>query len=120
MGDDDGIRSGFGTSWLVRRSAAAGSTDTDRSGSNRKVAPGSPTIVQALGFARDGAGESVHWVGMLAVYGVSVLTFDSKSRRATSGPDGTPGCGWEERQDLATVPCERGGSEGTVDGGIAV
>lgn len=39
--------------------------------------------------------------GRLVFCGVSVLTFDSKSRRATSGLDKTPGCGWEKWQGLA-------------------
>lgn len=52
-------------------------------------------------------------------YGVSVLTFDSKSRRAISGPDRTPGCGWEEWQGLVAVPCKRGGGEKMIDGEVA-
>lgn len=52
-------------------------------------------------------------------YGVSVLTFDSKSRRAISGPDRTPGCGWEEWQGLVAVPCKQGGDEEMVDGEVA-
>lgn len=56
---------------------------------------------------------------MLVFYGVSVLTFDSKSRRAISGPDRTPGCGWDEWQGLVLGPRERDGDERMVDGEVA-
>lgn len=35
--------------------------------------------------------------------GVSVLTFDSKAQRAVFDPNGSPGCGWDERQGLAAA-----------------
>lgn len=112
------VRSGFGKSWLARRSAAAGSAVTGRLGKVARLERVA-RIVQTFEVCETARVKAGVERGNRRFSGVSVLTFDSKSRRATSGPDRTPGCGWEEWQGLVDAPCKRGIGEGMIDGGVA-
>jgi hypothetical protein len=105
------VRSGFGSSRLVppQSGQLAPPTLAGLRGSQDRFGP--PAPVQTFEVCGTTCVKAQVEAGRLVFCGVSVLTFDSKSRRATSGLDKTPGCGWEEWQGLASGACKRGGRE---------
>lgn len=117
--DDTVVRSEIGRSWLVPPQSGQLAPPTLASLARSQDRTGLPAPVQILEVC--GVVRVKAWTraGRLVFCGVSVLTFDSKSRRAISGLDKTPGCGWGKWQGLASGACERDGGEEIVDGGAA-
>lgn len=116
MADDMVVRSGFGRSWLVPPQSGQLAPPTLAGSRWSKDHVGPPATVQTFEVCGKARVKARVEAGRLVFCGVSVLTFDSKSRRATSGLDRTPGCGWEEWQGLAGGACKRDGRERMVEG----
>lgn len=113
------VRSGFGRSRLVPPQSGQLAPPTLAGSRWSQDHVGPPAPVQTFEVCGTACVKARIEAGRLVFCGVSVLTFDSKSRRATSGLDKTPGCGWEEWQGLAGGACKRDGREEIVDGEAA-